>query len=244
MIEAMQPPTRDGVVKRYGLELKILVQKGLAVEFGAMFALLDGWRFNEPTLRFLFDRVFEIWRRRDELTASFRAMAQQPQGPINFTPEAPFGLDDQGVLGASDEIAAHDLGATAYAGAVVLVLSGLLQTFKDNMNATTAEWNNSLIGGRSIGAILAASANNFRHNDEWLKDRAHPTGQQLASIRVLADAFGEQIAPDGADHRLYRNTCPETLQLLSDGSFDTLSENFFAFANSMVQRPPKRTIPS
>ena len=37
------------------------------------------------------------------------------------------------------------------------------------MNATTAEWNNSLIGGRSIGAILAASANNFRHNDEWLE---------------------------------------------------------------------------
>jgi hypothetical protein len=224
MFETMQPPTRGAVVKRYGIELTILAQEGLSVEFGAMFALVDGWRFNEPTLRFLFGRVFEMRRRHDELTASFNTQQFQG-GPIYFTPRAPFGIDDHGVLGAADEIAAHDLGATAYAGAVVLVLTGLLQACKADMKATSDEWNGSgpLIEGCSIGAVLAASANNFRHNDEWLKNRAHPTDPQLASIRVLAAAFREPIATDGANHALSRNVCPETLQLLSDGSFDVLS---------------------
>jgi hypothetical protein len=154
MFETMQPPTRGAVVKRYGIELTILAQEGLSVEFGAMFALVDGWRFNEPTLRFLFGRVFEMRRRHDELTASFNTQQFQG-GPIYFTPRAPFGIDDHGVLGAADEIAAHDLGATAYAGAVVLVLTGLLQACKADMKATSDEWNGSgpLIEGCSIGAV-------------------------------------------------------------------------------------------
>ena len=223
--EAMQPPTYDDVVQRYGLkilakgaDLVLTPKGGLAttktggamlgsVEFSAMFRLVHGWRFNEPTLRFLFGRVFAIRHRLRERTTT------------------------------GDEIAAHKLGAIAYAGAVVLVLDRLLQAFRDDMDGWP-EWHNSepLIRGHSIGAILWASANNFRHNDEWLKKRGHPTQQQLKSIRVLADALEEPIGPDGANHKLSRHVCQDTLQLLSGESFSMLGRRFFAFANSMVQR--------
>ena len=93
-----------------------------------------------------------------------------------------------------------------------------------------------LVGDWSIGAIFAEAANNFRHSDEWLKQKGHPNKRQLESIEVLAAALREAIAADGANHTLSRDVCREILQLLSDGSFDTLSEKFFAFANSMVKR--------
>ena len=60
--------------------------------------------------------------------------------------------------------------------------------------------------------------------------------QQLSSIRVLAAAFCEPIAPDGANHRFSRDICPETLDLLSGGDFERLAQDLFAFANNMVKR--------
>ena len=136
-----------------------------------------------------------------------------------------------------NEVMALDLGASTYAGAVVLVLNGLLQEFRNQVKGRD-EWNNSepLFGGRSVGAILAASANNFRHNEEWQRDSGHPKDIQLPSIKVLAAALQEPIACDGADHQLGRHVCLEVLQLLSDGSFETLSRNVFAFAVSVVKR--------
>jgi hypothetical protein len=93
-----------------------------------------------------------------------------------------------------------------------------------------------LIEGCSIGAVLRASANNFRHNDEWRKRRGDPTDQQLQSIRILAAALRKPIADNGVNHPFGAHVCQETLELLSQGSFDKLSANLFAFANSMVIR--------
>jgi hypothetical protein len=236
MIEAMEPPTSLDVIERYGLEMLAAMRNG--EQSNLMLKLIHGWRFNAPTLRFLFDRLFAVRRRHDELRATQGEMALSARLSPGTNRPILFATVSPGYFDSADEIAAHELGATTYAGTVVLVLAGLLQTFQDGIGASRDDWDRSepLIGGRSIGAILDASANNFRHNEEWLKDRAHPMGRQLVSIQVLADAFGEQIAPDGANHSLCRNVCPETLQLLSDGSFDVLSEKFFAFANSMVKR--------
>jgi hypothetical protein len=230
--ETMQPPTSADVIERYGIE----VLKLNHVAFYAIHRLVDGWRYNAPTLRFLFDHVFAVRHRHNELAATLLSgkipssrLSGSNRPGVFESPGAEFHFE------LLDATAAHALGANAYAWAVVLVLSRLLQAFKDDLDASRDEWDSSepLIHGCSIGAILTASANNFRHSDEWLKDRGCPTPQQLQSIRVLAAAFRE---PDGANHQLGRDVCQETLQLLSDGSFDTLSEKFFAFANSMVKR--------
>ena len=66
MTEAMQPPTYDEVVQQYGIEILKLNH----VAFYAMHRLIDGWRYNAPTLRFLFDRVFAVKRRHNELAAT------------------------------------------------------------------------------------------------------------------------------------------------------------------------------
>jgi hypothetical protein len=207
-------------------------------EYSAMFRLVQGWRFNTPTLQTLFEQVFATRRRRkeldDELNGVFAGHVFDPKAVAPFMPD-PARVERYHEL--NDEIAANEIGASACAGAVVLVLSGLLQSFKDDMDATKDDWEKSapLIEGCSIGMILTASANNFRHNDEWLKTRP-PKAQQLSFIRVLAAAFCEPIAPEGADHRFSRDICPETLDLLSGGDFERLAENLFAFVNNMVKR--------
>jgi hypothetical protein len=124
------------------------------------------------------------------------------------------------------------------------VLSGLLQSFKDDMDATKDDWDKSapLIQGCSVGMILAASANNFRHIDEWIKSES-PTAQQLASIRVLAAAFCEPIALDGADHRFRREISADALEFPSSGDFELLGRNLFTFANNMVKRRAHEATP-
>ena len=80
MIDAMQPPAYLDVVERYGLE--ILTQSGLGDDRGTrrheLFLLVHRWRFNAPTLQFLFDRVFEIRRRHEKMRATvFRDTTSQ-----------------------------------------------------------------------------------------------------------------------------------------------------------------------
>jgi hypothetical protein len=57
----------------------------------------------------------------------------------------------------------------------------------------------------------------------------------LASIRVLAAAFGEPLAPDGSRHSFARGVCPETLELLGGGDFEQLSFKIFKFAENMAK---------
>jgi hypothetical protein len=255
MTGATRLPTYYEVVEQYGLEILkspgdlVLKDGNLALtkigdlmlknaEYSAMFRLVQRWRFNAPTLQSLFDLVFTTKCRRidldDSLNGVFLDRRFDPKAANPFIPDQS-SLDRYHEL--NDEIGANELASVAYAGAVVLVLSGLLRSFKDDMDATRDEWEKSapLIEGCSIGSILAASANNFRHNDEWAKTR-RPKQNQLASIRVLAAVFQEQIAPDGTGHRLSRDICAETLELLGGGNFYKLSANLFAFANNMVKR--------
>jgi hypothetical protein len=191
MTEATRPPAYDEVVERYALEIlkspgDLVIKDGdLALtksgdlmlknaEYSAMFRLVQGWRFNAPTLQALFDLVFTTKRRRKDLDDSLNGVFADRR----FDPKAanPF-MPDQSSLDRyhelNDEIGANELASVAYAGAVVLVLSGLLQSFKDDIDATRNDWEKStpLFEGFSIVSILAASANNFRHNDEWAKTR-------------------------------------------------------------------------
>ena len=255
MIESARPFTYDEVIALYDITIlqspgDLVIKNGdfaltksgdLMVndaKYSAMFRLVQRWRFNAPTLELLFSQVVATKKRRKELDDSLNEVFSEHV--LDLTDANPFTPDPRRIESyheLNDEIAANEIGAAAYAGAVVVVLSGLLQSFKDDMDATKDDWDKSapLIGGCSVGAILVAAANNFRHNDEWAKTRP-PKPQQLASIRVLAAAFEEPIAPDGADHRFSRDICVETLELLGGGSFDRMARGLFAFANNMIKR--------
>jgi hypothetical protein len=250
-----QPPAYDDVVERFGLDILktpgdlvlkdgdlLLTKSGdlmlKNVEYSALFRLVHGWRYNAPTLQSLFDLVFTTKSRRKDLDDCVnRVFADHRFNPTSADPLTP---DEDSIAKyhqLNDEIGANELASSAYAAAVVLVLTALLLRFRDDLNATADDWDKSapLIHGCSVGSVLAASANNFRHNDEWAKTR-HPTNRQLASIRILAAAFQEPIALHGSGHRFSRDICPETLELLSGGSFERLSSNVFTFANNMAQQ--------
>lgn len=196
--------------------------------FNAMFRLVQRWCFNAPTLEVLFDSV-----------AHTRAQKQQFEAEKNDTAAAMF--DDPQAIQKfhrlTDEIVASEFGCAAYAGTIMVVLDNLLQRFKSDLKATWDDWGKCgpLIEGHSIGSIIRAAANNFRHHDEWARTDP-PDTKQWPSIPVIAAVLKQAIAPDGARHPFRQNVCPDVVAALSAGSFEQLNRNFFAFATCMVER--------
>ncbi|MDE2229549.1 MAG: hypothetical protein KGL11_10985, partial [Alphaproteobacteria bacterium] len=171
-------------------------------DYSAFFNLVQEWRFNYPTLKVMFETVFETFEKQRQLAEETEDLFPRPTNahphPL-FNPEMDFAAYHRLI----DEDGAAEVARGTYAGAVVIVIVKALQSFKDNVAATRQEWtqSGSLFGGHSLGQVLEASANNVRHNDEWAKTRP-PTRKQLGSIRVLAAALDEPIAADGKGHRL------------------------------------------
>lgn len=144
-----------------------------------------------------------------------------------------------------EEITANELTRSVSAGSITLALAQLLLAFKDDLDSTQDEWKNSapLVGAVSVGSIIEASANNFRHNDEWTKTRP-PTAIQLRSISVLANALSEPLAPSGEGHRLSRDVSPEILELIGGGDFERLSSTVLTFAHNLAKARRMRERPS
>ena len=206
---AMHLPAYAEVIERYDLDiLKVpgdLVAKdgNIAItkygdlmqnnaEYSAMSRLVQGWRFGAPTLQTLFEMAFttmRLWKDLDESrNHAFTSRRFDAYHELN------------------DEIGANELASAAYAGVVIPMLNRLLLAFKDDMHSTRDDWEKSppLIEGHSVGSLLEASANNFRHNDEWAKTRPSDETytRQRQSRNVLAAAHQE---PDGSDRRLSRD---------------------------------------
>lgn len=246
------PPHFDEVVEKFNLEILkspgdlVLKDGDIAITktgdlmlndapYSALFRLVQRWRFNAPTLLMLFNSVMGDQRRRDELNESMnnifagRAFSGSQDSPLVRAEQAERFND------INDELGASTLGAEACAAAAVLILNNLLLGVKEDLEITRTTWDQTgpLIGGVSVGAIFSASANNFRHRDEWRTSRP-PTPQQLSSIRVLASALEEQIAPDGAGHKLSRDISLEILERLSNGSWEELNLRFFEFGHNLA----------
>ncbi|MGH6975456.1 MAG: hypothetical protein ACREED_00360 [Stellaceae bacterium] len=209
-------------------------------DYGAFVKLVQEWRFNYPTLKIMFETVFETFERQrrivEETESSFPRPTSSYPHPL-FNPTMDFAAYHR----LLDEDGAAEVARDTYAGAAVIVLAKALQSFKDNIVATRGEWAKAgpHFGGCSLGEIFEATGNNVRHNDEWAKTRP-PTLQQLPSIKILAAALQEPIAPDGNRHGLAREVSPEILQLVSDGDFAQLERAIFAFAKNLLAERQRR----
>jgi hypothetical protein len=81
-----------------------------------------------------------------------------------------------------------------YAASVALVLDDILGNLFDEFRLAGGVGDpGPVIAEHSIRAILRALGNNFRHYDEWRRDEAKPTGQQIASIRPIAAVLGVDL---------------------------------------------------
>ena len=241
------PLAYDEVIERYSVEL-LKVAGDLAIRnhdiavtksgdlmlndevYSALYRLVQTWRFTAPSLATLFKLFAAARQREDDSEAELNNL--RPLAGSPFFARAQIEKYHE----ANDKVGAARLALQSYAGAIVLVLNGLLLALRDDLQCSQQDWQSagSIIGGYPIGPFLEAAANNFRHVDEWTKTRK-PNHRQLASIRVLEAAFGKKFR-DISGSRRNPNIAPEALELLADGEFENVSRKFFAFANDLAAR--------
>jgi len=223
-------------VLRGGADFVLTLSGGLATtkdgdlklgsdKFNAMFRFVHRWRLNEPTLRRLFEAVKSAPDRNRQLVEALNAKA---------TGLATSAIRSDVMHGLSDARSVVRLGRDAYAGTIVLVLNHLLRRFEDDVQAAPGKWESvgPLVKGRSVGTIVQAAGNNFRHFEEWAATNP-PTPKQLSSIQVIADVLGERIAANGAGHPFRINVCAEILDVFA-GTWEEVGRKVFAFAKALA----------
>lgn len=206
--------------------------------YSAMRRFVSAWRFNAPMLKSLFDLTMVVSSRSKDLKRSLDQVADHHLDP-NQKPFPPGSTAFSRRFALNEEIAANMLGSESCAGAILLNLTGFLQALKDDINSARLDWEGTapLIHGHSVGVILVATSNYFRHWDEWRKT-SPPTTRQATSMDVL-NAVLDRAGLKKSNHRLLgvEGICTKILDVLSDGDFEKLSERIFAFANSLRPGP-------
>jgi hypothetical protein len=208
------------------------------IAYSGLFRLVQMWRFCELHLRGLFDEMNSMRAWRESLNNKMNALGQAKHA--RFSPETYLRPDPEFVEAFNDicdQQASAAFGAGVYAGSLMLMLSGMLLRLRDDIGAKD-DWTKvgPFYNGHSVGAIIEAGANGFRHADEWAKT-PDPTAQQKRSQDVIAGALSGRPPSDGGSP----GGCVELLQLLSDGSFRGLASSAFAFAHNLAVKARLRT---
>lgn len=202
--------------------------------YSAMRRFVSAWRFNAPMLKSLFDLTMVVNSRSRDLKSSLDQVVAIRDAPNNKAfPPGSTSFSRRHAL--TEEIAANVLGSESCAGAILLNLTGFLQALRDDIDAVRPDWESTapLIHGLSVGVIFVAASNYFRHWDEWRKT-SPPTARQATSMDVLNSVL-DRAGMKKSTHRLMgvEGICTKTLNVLSDGDFEKLSERIFAFANGL-----------
>jgi hypothetical protein len=248
MPEAISAPSYDQIVDAYDLTI-LKVSEDWSLEDGdlamtkdgdikvgddaynGLFRLVQTWRYSEPHLRYLFETMNKMLAWRGNLDAKLNAIGEEKMARLSIdtfgNPDAEFSAAFNAIL---EEEAVATFGAVAYSGSLMLMLSGAILRFKDDITAED-DWSKTgpFFNGYSLGSIIAAAANGFRHADEWAKRRI-PTRRQKASQDIINGALSGLPVPDESSP----GRCVEVLQLLSGGNFEQLGRNVLTFAHNLA----------
>lgn len=192
----------------------------------AMHRLVQRWCFNAHVLETLFGLVIEEGRRKQQAEREREVVASvaftQPQMTEQF-------------YALGKEIGAGEFGGAACAGAIMVVLNNLLQRCKTDLSGVTPKWEGGgpLFSGRSLGEIVEAAANNFRHHDEWARTRS-PDSRQRRSIAVIEAVLDYTAMSPALVVPWRRNACADLIAVIGGSDFATLEHRFFAFAKAMM----------
>lgn len=204
--------------------------------YNALFRLAEHWRHNSAHVAFLMGLLdLMISRHReamDRLDEASEKDARQKQETGQFFSRSQEFMDAW--HNHFDEEGTAISGQITYAGCVVMLASNALSRFKDDLDCPDTHWKQCgrQYGGHSVGEILIASANGFRHADEWAKTRPK-TQRQLKSTNILVSALGpanlaaEVPSPPGQ--------CQEVIKLFADGGgFEDFTQTIFRFAHAVT----------
>lgn len=240
---AFSVPTYESVVAKHALgpilaggDLQLTPDGDIAatpdgdLKFGndkcnAMHRLVQRWWFNARILETLFELVTQESQRMQQVDAERNVIAG-----IVFTSREM--IEKFHIL--ADEIGAREFGGAACAGAIMVVLSNMLQRYKDDLSATTPKWERirPQYRGYSFGEVVVAAANNFRHQDEWARTRT-PNPQQQKSIAVIEAMLNYTVQSSGFVVPWRRNACADLVSVIGGSDFATLEQGFFEFAKAM-----------
>ena len=126
----------------------------------------------------------------------------------------------------------------------MVVTAALLLRFKHDVEPTDAEWQNTspLTNAVSIGQMITAAANSFRHHDEWVRARFTNsfTTQQRRSLLPLVQALG-LLGPDP----LFRdvNASERITVLLAEQDFEQFEGSVLRYANAVAAKVEARSSP-
>jgi hypothetical protein len=239
-------PGYDALVDKYGLSILMepgdfslqdgdlrLTQDG-DIQLGntiysAMFRLVQAWRFSCPHLAQVFALSIEMAEQRWRHDEKTERIAVETHNTYNWAkPAQDHFAPLRDALEASDAL---ELGQKLYAGCAMLLLDGILRRFGYDISAGAA-WRDAdpKFNGISLGRFVVASANSFRHADEWAKTRP-PNDQQRRSQDVLKQALA--WSPTNSLAEAF--DCANALAALSDGwNFERLENNLLTFRHSVA----------
>ncbi|MET4349018.1 hypothetical protein [Bradyrhizobium sp. RT9a] len=200
------------------------------ITYNGLFRLVQMWRYSEPHLRHLFATLYSTLTQRTVLDEALNAVGERAHEDMmrgQAMPSGAFGAAFHDVL---DRQAAAAFGAGIYAGSLMLMLSAILLRLRDDIQGKE-QWTavGPFFNGHSVGAIIEAGANGFRHADEWAKTHP-PKAQQKRSQDIIEGALHGRPQPvEGSP-----GACVELLAVLSGGSFEGLATNVFTFAHNLT----------
>jgi hypothetical protein len=191
----------------------------------ALHRVVVRWQMEAPVLSQMFEDVLGAEDNRRAYETMIEALLSRKSLDVETT-------DD--FLELQEAIGQNQSGPGNLAGAIAVALYNLLKReWVDLGRPHTWETAGAGVSGHSFGTIIEATANNFRHADEWARE-ATPNEQQLRSIRVLADVLGTPVSTSGARHPIRGNVCPKVLLIASNGSFEQLMDRTFYFARALA----------
>lgn len=200
------------------------------IAYNGLFRLVQMWRYSEPHLRYLFATVGNMQSQRSALDDALNAVGDKAHEEIMRGHRMPSSAYGEALHDVWDRQAAVVFGAGIYAGSLMLMLSTVLLRLRDDIQGKE-HWTTvgPFFNGHSVGAIVEAGANGFRHADEWAKTHP-PKAQQKRSQDIIEGALHGRPQPDESSP----GACVELLAVLSGGTFEGLASNVFAFAHNLA----------
>ncbi len=250
-----KPESSQDVIAKYGLtalrsgaDLAVSESGDLAlnkegyprigsVAHDAMHRLTESWRWNAPALRTMFVAGLELREDYARFNAEREAVMSQPLIPGEFSHLSQIA----GFHAAFDGMASSAVSQSAIAGAIIVVLASILQRFKNALGDCEDDWKigNPKFNGVSLGDLIAAAANSFRHADEWVE--ANHAGEfndrQARSINVLRQAWVIGINSFVFDAA---PICMVVLERIASGDFENLARSVLGFANELTLKAKER----
>ena len=209
-----------------------------SIAHDAMFRLVQSWRYNAPALQMMFGAVKELRSDQARFDVERETIINQPLISGKLLPSSKV----TAFHAATDGVVSSGVSRSAMAGAIVVVMASLLMRFRKALVDGENDWKSSspAFSGVSLGELIVAAANGFRHADEWAAahfGRQELTRQQKFSIDPLRQAG--VIGPNS----FVFDASPifETvLFMIAGDDFQKLARSILGFANELAVKAKER----